>query len=880
MSQKQAMSTQTQTTSLIDSTSVEGVFWDLMCNDHPNIALLRRGEIIRMTAGFSQLLNEQFQYQPVIGEIFGQSSSQHQLIKWFEAYNDCFTISEHKGKFSYPLNDRYQIDANLHIDSELCVVKIVLANLVLELDETRRHLQFYEAILDNIPADIAVFDPEHRYIFINRQAVKNPHTRAWIIGKDDFEFCQRRGLPLAIAEQRRQSFINTVNGISDPFLEEFSTINDQGQVQWKYRKYYPHRNNDKLEFVIGYGIDVTEMKNQRLRFLEIAHRLDEIVFQIDFDSSILFLSNAFERVTGFKADQFAGKGLISIAIPEDQVKLSTLVDRFLNQTIVEETLDFRIQKSDGNYSWARINFFCENSTTLDPLLAGVIQDIDASIKANSTIEQQKLAIENSIAGVGVMNGQDQYTYLNKAHVEIFGYNSEEDLLGKSWKVLYPPEEIARIQNEIFPEFLKIGFYRGTTKGLKKDGSFIFQEISLTALPDNGLICITHDVTEEKKKSEEFERLAIVAEKTNSIVIITNHRGEIQWVNESFNRITGYSSDFVIGKYPNFLCGSGTDTITIEEIQHAILHGTSYRGEILNYTAKGDAIWLYLDITPIYDQQGKVINFIVVESDVTALKLAEENTVKALNKERQLNQFKSHFINLVSHEFRTPLATIRSSIDILGLQFSSFSKNISSEFSSSFGKHHTRIVSEIDLMSEIMENILLMGRLDSGRMVFMPEPVYLCEVIASLIDELRFNPNFIRKIELIVEGEPRLHQFDRTQVRHIFTNLVSNALKYSEGSRDPIVTISYQSDGVTLSVRDFGIGIPQSEIPHLFTSFYRASNTVNIQGTGLGLVIVKQLVEMHFGRISHRKTDGPGALFVIEFPNLFPLHETPEENSHH
>jgi PAS domain S-box-containing protein len=874
------MSAQTQIPSLADSTTVEAVFWDLMCNEHPNIALLRRGEIIRMTAGFSQELYKQCQYQPIIGEILGKSATHHQISKWFEAYSDCFTMNERKGKFSFPLNERFRIEANLHIESELCVVKIVLANLVLELDETRRHLQFYEAILDNIPADIAVFDPEHRYIYINKQAIKNPDTRAWIIGKNDFEFCQRRGLPLSIAEQRRQSFINTVNGISDPFLEEFSTVNEHGQVQWKYRKFYPHRNNNKLEFVIGYGIDVTEMKNQRLRFLEIAHRLDEIVFQIDSDSSILFLSNAFERITGYKAERFVGKGLISIATPDDQPKLLALVHRFLNQTTLEETLDFRIQKSDGSYSWARIKFFCENSTTLDPLLAGIIQDIDASIKANSTIEQQKLAIENSIEGVGIMNGLDQYTYLNKAHIEIFGYNSVDELLGKSWKVLYPPDEILRIENEIFPEFIKNGFYRGTTKGLKKDGSFIFQEISLTVLPDNGLICITHDVTEEKKKSEEFARLAIVAEKTNSIVIITNERGEIQWVNESFNRITGYSSDFVIGKYPNLLCGSGTDSITIEEIQHSILNGTSYRGEILNYTVKGDAIWLYLDITPIHDQQGKVVNFIVVESDVTALKLAEENTVKALNKERQLNQFKSHFINLVSHEFRTPLATIKSSMDILGLQFSALSDPPSSVFSSSFGKHHTRIVSEIDLMSEIMENILLMGRLDSGRMVFMPEPVFLCEVIASLIEELRFNPNFKRKIHLTVEGEPNLHELDRTQVRHIFTNLVSNALKYSDGADDPQVTVNYQTDGVILSVRDFGIGIPPNEIPHLFTSFYRASNTVNIQGTGLGLVIVKQLVEMNSGRISHRKTDGPGALFVIEFPNLFPLYETPEENSHH
>ena len=134
--------------------------------------------------------------------------------------------------------------------------------------------------------------------------------------------------------------------------------------------------------------------------------------------------------------------------------------------------------------------------------------------------------------------------------------------------------------------------------------------------------------------------------------------------------------------------------------------------------------------------------------------------------------------------------------------------------------------------------------------------------------------------LNVTGNHRKQNYDRTQIRHIFTNLISNALKYSEGSVDPEVIIKYNEDSVILEVRDHGIGIPVSEIPHLFTSFYRASNTSNIQGTGLGLVIVKQLVEMHSGRIFYRKPEGQGSLFVVEFPNKNKFNGKIEEDCHH
>lgn len=854
------------------------LMWKLFTMEKAAVAMFRFGELVQMTSSFSQVLREYFNYSPIIGERLVGSKMNS---VFHDRISALFNQDENAHVGELQTTDgkaRLGIFYTGQNQEGLSLLKLTV-NKIAEI-ETHKQLTFYEDILDNLPADLAVFDAQHRYIYTNKQAVKNPETREWIIGKDDFEFCERRGIPINIAEQRRKSFIETISGNGDPFLEEFKTINEFGQVIWKYRKYHPIFENETLKYVIGYGIDVSEMKNQRLRFLEIAHRLDEIIFQIDEQANILFLSNAFERITGFSASDFIGKNLEFIACDEDKPRLKENIAAFLSNNYSGDSLEFRMSNQNGNLVWVRIKFFCENSTILDPLLAGIIQNIDDVVKADAIIMQQRLAIENSVEGVGIMNANDQYTYLNKAHIEIFGYEDSSELLGKSWRVFYPEDEIERIQNDVFPTFLKNGYFRGTTKGLKKDGTTLSQEISLTILPDGGLICITHDVTEERKKAEELKRLAIVAERTNSIVIITDSKGFIQWVNESFIRIMGHSFSDVVGKSPEVLCGPGTDAITVEEIHNSIINGTPYRGEILNYTESGQPIWLYLDITPVFNTEGRLINFIAVESDITALKYAEENTLKALNKERQLNQFKSHFINLVSHEFRTPLATIKSSMDILSLQLDGNNQILPPAIKSSFVKHHLRISSEIDLMTEIMENILLMGRLDAGRMVFMPECSYLSEIIEGLINEIHLNPSIKRRINLNVIGNHRKQNYDRTQIRHIFTNLISNALKYSEGSVDPEVIIKYNEDSVILEVRDHGIGIPVSEIPHLFTSFYRASNTSNIQGTGLGLVIVKQLVEMHSGRIFYRKPEGQGSLFVVEFPNKNKFNGKIEEDCHH
>ena len=594
-------------------------------------------------------------------------------------------------------------------------------------------------------------------------------------------------------------------------------------------------------------------------------QLHEIVFQLDELGNIIFLNATWENMLGFSRDETLGRPLKAWVHSADMERFIDRTDSLIKNGEKEFEEEFRIVSKTGQSIWMLIRATKYDQGFSTACIAGTMLDITEKKSSNSILFQQRIAIENSREGIAVMSADSQYTYLNKAHVELFGYEDDKELLGQSWTYIYPPDEIDRIANEVFPEFLEKGFYRGKTKGVKKDGSFLFQDICLTTLPDGGLICITRDISDVVKKNEELQRLAIVAEKTNSVVIICDAKGCVEWVNDSFTEITGYTLEDVFGKRPDqIFLGPERDENVVQSIVSSIIKGENFKGEILSYKKDGTPIWLLIDVTPIFDERGKLVQFVSVETDITLLKNAEKDTLAALEKERELNQFKSHFINLASHEFRTPLATIQSSMDILNLRLFQ-DDSIPELMQVAFSKHHNRIEQEIKWMTEVMNNILILGKMDAGRMNFRPEIICMNELIRDVIHDKESLSDGRHSFVMNITGECYYMHVDPRLLRHIVMNLLSNAQKYSSANRLPEVTVEYLHEEVNIRVKDFGIGIPADEIQHLFTSFYRASNTENIQGTGLGLVIVKQLVDMHGGSVHVESTFGSGSEFIVNLP---------------
>ena len=244
-----------------------------------------------------------------------------------------------------------------------------------------------------------------------------------------------------------------------------------------------------------------------------------------------------------------------------------------------------------------------------------------------------------------------------------------------------------------------------------------------------------------------------------------------------------------------------------------------------------------------------------------LALAERELRDALAHERELHELKTNFVNLVSHEFRTPLGIILASAEMLEKYLDRLSPEERAE-------HLRDIAGSTRHMAGMMEEVLLLGRAEAGRMEFTPAPLDLAGFCAELADELRSSTGGACPIELQTNGLEISAHADASLLRHIFTNLLSNAVKYSLPGSPVKFSVRRETNDAVFEISDRGIGIPADELPHLFTAFRRAKNVGTINGSGLGLVIVKRCVELHGGEISIESNAVDGTAARVRLP-IFP-----------
>jgi PAS domain S-box-containing protein len=250
---------------------------------------------------------------------------------------------------------------------------------------------------------------------------------------------------------------------------------------------------------------------------------------------------------------------------------------------------------------------------------------------------------------------------------------------------------------------------------------------------------------------------------------------------------------------------------------------------------------------------------ILKEALEKLEQSQTELHEALDKEKQLNEIKSRFVSMASHEFRTPLSAVLSSAALL-------SKYTKEDDQEKRNKHIDRIKDSVKHLNDILEDFLSLGKLDEGRISTDPHEFNLPEMITETLSEVKVVLKPGQKFNFKYEGEEKINA-DKKLLRNILTNLVSNAAKFSE--EDSPITISAKSDGEKniITVADKGIGISQKDQEHLFTMFYRGTNVTNIQGTGLGLHIVKRYLDLINGTVNLQSTLGKGTSITITFPNI-------------
>ena len=238
--------------------------------------------------------------------------------------------------------------------------------------------------------------------------------------------------------------------------------------------------------------------------------------------------------------------------------------------------------------------------------------------------------------------------------------------------------------------------------------------------------------------------------------------------------------------------------------------------------------------------------------------SKQEVMRALEKERQLNDMKTKFVTIASHEFRTPLATILSSASLIG-------RYVNSEEDEKRQKHVQRIKSTVNNLTEILNDFLSLGKLEEGQIRNVPVVFNLSEFCQELVEEMRSVCKENQQIQYTHEGESEVC-IDRHLLKNVLINLLSNATKYSESGKKIFLRTRKNENNITFEVQDQGIGIPEQDQAHVFDRFFRAHNSGTIQGTGLGLNIVMKYIQLMQGNIRLESQLNRGTTVYVEIPN--------------
>ena len=283
------------------------------------------------------------------------------------------------------------------------------------------------------------------------------------------------------------------------------------------------------------------------------------------------------------------------------------------------------------------------------------------------------------------------------------------------------------------------------------------------------------------------------------------------------------------------------------------------------SADGTQVWLDTNKIPLHDAEGNVVGILITIEDISERQRAEEEIRNALEKEKQLSELKSRFITMASHEFRTPLATIFSSSELLqhyGYKFSEEKKL----------KHLNQIQTQVKRMTRLLEDVLFVGKASAGRMQFNPVKLNLEEFCRDVIDEIELTDGKRHPFNFDCRVGGAMVEMDDKLLRQMLDNLLGNAVKYSpQGSAVDFKVIIDNAQAI-FEIKDSGLGIPPEDRERLFDVFHRGSNVGNISGTGVGMAIVKQAVELHGGAIAFESEVGAGTTFTVSLPTRQPQHE--------
>lgn len=613
---------------------------------------------------------------------------------------------------------------------------------------------------------------------------------------------------------------------------------------------------------------------------------------------IVGTNNAANEIFGYEQGELVGKPLNLLIPKKFHADHKTHVQGFLKKSekrSMGQGKDlFGVRKNGNEFPLqAGLNPFEIYGATY---VMALVMDITKRKEVEQGHLLQREALQSANNGIIITDALQEdnpIIYYNKAFQSLTGYTKEE-ILGKNCRFLQGADTDQPCIKELRSCIKKGKNCQVTIRNFKKDGTLFWNDLYITPIKNNGIVTnfigIQNDVTERVNAEQERTHWARIFDQSlNEIFVFDATSLKFINVNKGAQQNIGYTLDELRELTPVDIKPK-YDEANFRKILEPLVHGSQEKIEFETFHQRKDGttypviihlqlsrfgnkqvfLAMILDITERKEYTTKLEKTVVrrtkelnntvaqLNEEVEKRKNAEKKTKVLLQKEKDLNDLKTKFLSLVSHEFKTPLSGILTSTSLI-------SKYPNPEHQEKLNKHLNTIKSKVKYLDNILTDFLSVERLESGKVSYK----FTQFPLSKLINEVVYDANMLLKAGQTMQYPKDIDsvvvEFDEKILELAVTNLVNNAIKYSPENTEITIHVAHQKDRITIEISDQGIGIPEKEQKFIFNRYYRAENALLNQGTGIGLSIAKQHLENLGGSVTFTSIENKGTTFRLTIP---------------
>ncbi len=496
-------------------------------------------------------------------------------------------------------------------------------------------------------------------------------------------------------------------------------------------------------------------------------------------------------------------------------------------------------------------------------------------KELETLRLTKNIIERSPAVAFLWKNQDNWPveFVSKNVENIFGYTADEFMKGEIvYRKIIHPDDLPGVTDEVKTnsENNSVSFTHKPYRIICKSGEIKYiNDTTYIRRDKNGKIThydgIILDITESKNADKEIKKLSKAIEQSSNTIVITDTEGNIEYTNPKFTELTGYTAEEALGQNPRIL-NTGIQTKEYyTQMWKTIKEGKTWKGEFSNKTKAGKHFWEQVTITPIKDDKGKIINFLAIKEDFTARRNAEQEIQKQNKQLKKLNATKDKFFSIIAHDLKSPFNSLVGYSDLLSENFD--------DFDSETQKKYIGFIKEgVINTHKLLENLLLWSQSQKGVIKFKPD-LHNLHLVTKETLKYSEQPATAKSISITNEiPENVFVKADKDMLAIILRNLISNAIKFNPKGGEIVINASSfmnedKQNFIKISVKDTGVGISSEIQAKLFKieGDISSSGTENESGTGLGLILCKEFIEKHGGKIWLKSKLKKGSTFIFTLP---------------